>query len=117
MLCWGDGRTFGLASSVTAPVAVAEGIAFASVHTGGRHTCVLTAEGVAYCWGENDGGQLGDGSTAYRAEPAAVSGNLRFSALATGAGHTCGLATDSRAYCWGFNPYGQVGRPGSEVDP
>lgn len=117
VLCWGDGRPFGLARSATAPVAAADGIAFASVHAGGRHTCGLTAEGVAYCWGENDGGQLGDGSTEYRAEPTPVSGELRFSALTAGAGHTCGLATDGRAYCWGFNPYGEVGRRGSEVDP
>ncbi len=64
--CWGqdgfgqigDGGPTGARAQ---PVPVAGGLAFAMVMTGGTHTCGLTATGLAYCWGNNDDGQLGDG--------------------------------------------------------
>ncbi|NBT26313.1 MAG: hypothetical protein EBT09_07120, partial [Actinobacteria bacterium] len=72
--------------------------------------------GTAYCWGLNDTGELGDGTSgtngpfaANRLVPVAVGGGLSFKALAAGGGHTCGLATDGRAYCWGWNSSGQLG--------
>jgi alpha-tubulin suppressor-like RCC1 family protein len=57
------------------PVAVVGGLTFASVSVGGGHTCGITAEGAAYCWGLNWGGQLGDGSTSQRSSPVLVSMN------------------------------------------
>ena len=68
--CWGYGPTGNLgdgrgADSAT-PVAVAGGLTFASVSAGEGygydHTCGVTTDGVAYCWGANMEGELGDGS-------------------------------------------------------
>jgi alpha-tubulin suppressor-like RCC1 family protein len=79
------------------------------INSGGYHTCGLTSTGAAYCWGRNDYGQLGDGTTTNRTSPVPVAGGLTFQALAAGGYHTCGLTASGAAYCWGSNQYGQLG--------
>jgi alpha-tubulin suppressor-like RCC1 family protein len=66
--CWGDNTWGQLGDGGTAdqlaPVAVANpgGVAFAWVSAGENHTCAVTTEGVAWCWGDNHYGQLGTGT-------------------------------------------------------
>jgi alpha-tubulin suppressor-like RCC1 family protein len=76
--CWGynylgelgDGTT----TQRTTPVAVSGGLTF-EVVSGGRlrHTCGVTSNGSAYCWGYNGYGQLGDGTTSSSYTPVRVS--------------------------------------------
>lgn len=73
------------------------------------HSCGLKAAGSAWCWGDNDFGRLGDGTTTRRNEPTAVSGNLVFASISAGGAHNCGLTGDGTAYCWGLNSRGQLG--------
>jgi len=75
---------------------------------GARHTCVTMASGVR-CWGANEAGQLGDGTTtdAWRAPAADVLPDA--SAVAAGARHTCALTTAGGVRCWGANDKGQLG--------
>ena len=63
----------------TAAITTTTGIGFASVTAGSSHTCGLTPAGVAYCWGNNSSGQLGNGTTTNSTTPVPVSGgyNLR----------------------------------------
>ena len=82
---------------------------FASVGPGSIHTCGLTVTGNAYCWGFNDFGQLGDGSTTGSPTPVLVSGGIRFSSISTRGGHTCGVTSVGDVYCWGENFRGQLG--------
>jgi alpha-tubulin suppressor-like RCC1 family protein len=90
----------------------------ATVDAGDTHSCALRASGVAYCWGANNAGQLGDGTTTQRLVPTPVAGGLTFTSLSAGptvllngvsAGYTCGVAPSGAAYCWGNNGYGQLG--------
>ena len=84
--------------------------AFTSLAAGHGHTCGLTSGGTAYCWGYNDQGQLGDGTTELISTiPVAVSGGKTFTSLVAGEAHTCGLASVGTAYCWGRNGSGQLG--------
>jgi alpha-tubulin suppressor-like RCC1 family protein len=85
------------------------GLVFTQLAGGGAHTCGLVADGSAYCWGNNEQGQLGNGATVSTSTPVAVSGGLRFAAIDTGASHTCGLTGSGTAYCWGRNDRGQLG--------
>ena len=69
-------------------------------------SCGLTADGSAYCWGNNYWGQLGNGQkTPYDQVTAAtaVLGDLRFKSLHVPGAFTCGLSLDGRTYCWGSN--------------
>jgi alpha-tubulin suppressor-like RCC1 family protein len=76
---------------------------------GENHSCGLTSNGSAYCWGRNGLGRLGDGTTTDRSTPVAVSGGLSFIAVSAGSNHSCGLTSSGNAYCWGWNFYGQLG--------
>src|SRR2546430_11264758 len=82
---------------------------FAAVSAGIVHTCALTADSTAYCWGRNSFGQLGDTTFADTTEPVAVRGDLKFTGLTLGFNHSCALTADGSAYCWGDNQFGQLG--------
>jgi alpha-tubulin suppressor-like RCC1 family protein len=132
--CWGNNTSgqlgLGTVDSVPhrSPEMVAGGITFKKVTLGSRHTCGLTADSVAYCWGENATGQLGDGTVNFRVVPTQVGGGHKFidivtssgfgagsyalipsSPLPAGIGHTCALTVAKQPYCWGWNGNGQVG--------
>jgi alpha-tubulin suppressor-like RCC1 family protein len=112
--CWGwnnygeTGDTSG-ATTTAQPIDVAglpSGVAAISV--GGYHSCAITSSGAAWCWGENQVGQLGDGTTVDRATPAPVSGLSGVTSMTGGTYHACAVAAGA-AYCWGSNNAGQLG--------
>jgi alpha-tubulin suppressor-like RCC1 family protein len=83
---------------------------FTSLTSRGNSSCALDADKAAWCWGANDQGQLGDGTTTNRPAPVKVQGTTKFTTLASAAGNTfCGLAEDGKAWCWGDNTTGQLG--------
>jgi alpha-tubulin suppressor-like RCC1 family protein len=82
--------------------------AFTALTLGSVHSCALTSDGGARCWGRNTYGQLGDGTVQDRARPTPVEGNLRFTSLQASGAHTCGTSGGA-AYCWGYNVEGQLG--------
>jgi alpha-tubulin suppressor-like RCC1 family protein len=92
------------------PVAVVGGHSFVTLAADGVHTCGLTRNGSAYCWGRNNVGNLGIGELSeYVLEPIAVTGSVRFESLTACWNHTCGISSDGHVYCWGFNRGGVVG--------
>jgi alpha-tubulin suppressor-like RCC1 family protein len=122
--CWGLNRNGGLVdgtgqlgdgtttdSGVNGPQPVIGGLTFSNLVAGDYHTCGLTARGVAYCWGFNESGELGDGTTTDSGVngPQPVIGGLKFKSISSGLAHTCGLTVRRTAYCWGFNQDGQLG--------
>jgi alpha-tubulin suppressor-like RCC1 family protein len=113
--CWGYDGDGQLGNGSTAnshvPVAVAglsSGVA--SVATGFDYTCALTTAGAVLCWGNNEFGQLGDGSAVGSEVPIAVSGlSSGVAAVATGDGHACALTTAGGVLCWGYGMDGELG--------
>ncbi len=88
---------------------VTDCIRFTEISGGNQHSCGLTSEGIAYCWGRNNYGQLGDNTTAERHVPTAVFGGHSFIHIAAGGNHTCAIATTGTTYCWGLNSSGELG--------
>ena len=76
------------------------------------HACGIEEQtGLAYCWGMNNFGQLGDGTRTDRLVPTLVGGGRRrFSRIDAGYLLTCGIeAQTGLAYCWGSNEFGEFG--------
>src|SRR6266566_4215202 len=97
------------------PIAVSGTVSFQTITSGNAHVCGLASNGVAYCWGLNDSGQLGDGSTVNRNAPTPVTGGYMFRALTAGGGFTCGTTTDSTVFCWGNGTGDELGVPAHGV--
>ncbi len=103
--CWGNNSVGQLGNgSFTAsstPVAVAGGqtVTSLTVSLGGGFACGLASGSAAYCWGNNDAGQLGNGATTNSSTPVAVAGET----------FACGVTTTNAAYCWGENSAGNLG--------
>ena len=81
----------------------------ASIALGGDYSCALLADGTMKCWGSNDYGQLGDGTTTNSTIPVEVSGITTATSIAMGRVHSCALLTDGTVKCWGRNNMGQLG--------
>lgn len=112
--CWGSNSAgqLGLGGDVrrvSRPVLVRGGRSYVEVDAGEAHTCALDTAGGAWCWGLNDRGQLGDGTTQNRSHPVRADVGDRFVRLSAGGGHTCAVDAAGRALCWGDNRLGQLG--------
>ncbi len=79
------------------------------VSAGLDYTCAVVDDGAVRCWGRNDYGQLGDGTTTSRPTPALVSGLTNVAHIELGARHSCALVDSGHVYCWGRNNAGQLG--------
>lgn len=96
---------------------------FVQISTGERHACGVTPAGTVFCWGENDFGQLGDGTITDRGAPVGVTtlstGNPGIAKVFAGERHTCALTQTGEVQCWGDNSNGQFGMnsPNASLTP
>lgn len=115
LLCWGrnnagavgDGTQTVMGRTLPTPViSLSADVTHAAA--GENHTCAVQA-GQVLCWGNNNSGQLGDGTRSPRLEPTPVLTMSSGSAtVAAGQFHTCAIQ-DAAARCWGDNGFGQLG--------
>jgi len=92
-----------------APVQVSGLSNIIAIASGGRHTVALRDDGTVWAWGNNQDGQLGDGTTINRHAPVQVNGLSNITAVAAGQSHTIALRNDNTAWAWGNNHLGQLG--------
>jgi alpha-tubulin suppressor-like RCC1 family protein len=115
--CWGYAYP-GVAQPF--PTRIAVGAPVKSVALKSEFVCVLlaTAERSIRCWGDNDDGQLGDGTQTSRGTPADVVITERdgshallggITQITAGADHACAVLDDTSVACWGFNLAGELG--------
>jgi alpha-tubulin suppressor-like RCC1 family protein len=81
------------------------------VSTGDDATCLITQGSGLLCWGRNNSGKLGNG-TSHDAVPPTTTSVYGATSVATGQNHVCTLSSD--VVCWGYNAAGQLGTGGWE---
>lgn len=112
--CWGK-NDFGQLGDGTRqhaqkPVAVQTTFGpFTAITAGANHTCALASTGTVHCWGANDLGQLGDGTTNVSPTPTTVQGVDDITKFSAGANHSCAVGDALVLKCWGSNSRGQLG--------
>lgn len=117
--CWGSnshgqsGDPDPMHGLVTTPLAVARlGGEAQQLGLGAQFSCAGRGEAGLFCWGRNDRGQLGNGTTAddFDAVPGQVVDLPRgLVQLSAGFSHICGVFDGGAVHCWGDNEWGQVG--------
>ena len=92
------------------PVRVQGGGTWAQLASGAQHNCAIQSHpGSLWCWGRNQDGQLGIGSTEPSRTPVRV-GFGKWLSVAAGGAHSCAIDSYDRSlWCWGDNFYGQLG--------
>lgn len=109
LVCFGAPLARGRAEAQSAPVTVA-GLTDVTMAAGGAgFFCALTGDGAVSCWGDNEHGELGDGTTTSRASPARVAKLGGATKIAAGVSHACAVLSSGKIACWGRNKYGQLG--------
>ncbi|PKN47309.1 MAG: hypothetical protein CVU59_03270 [Deltaproteobacteria bacterium HGW-Deltaproteobacteria-17] len=87
---------------------------FTALTCGANHCCLLGSDGVVMCWGGNESGQIGDGTTTDRRRPVVLPALSGVVAINAAFGTTCGVSDmgspgDDLIYCWGSNDAGALG--------
>lgn len=123
-MCWGSadfgelgtgGKAVPGLPGSTAPIPVHGGHTAIDIAAGYYTSCLVARDGVPWCWGRGDEGQLGTGTTWDSWTPQYVSAGvvggarLQFATVTLGLTHACGATANHVAYCWGHGRSGQLG--------
>lgn len=73
--------------------------ALTTISAGDVHVCGITETGAAFCWGDNNFGQLN------------APDDVQFIAMSAGTNFSCGIATDNSVVCWGLDTHGETEPP------
>jgi alpha-tubulin suppressor-like RCC1 family protein len=112
---WGSNGNGRLGDNTTtqrsSPVTVVGGLTtWSNISASVRDHSLGIANGIAYGWGINGSGQLGDNTTTQRSSPVTVVGGITtWSQLSGGALHSIGRTSTGIAYAWGYGYQGQLG--------
>ncbi|KHD89759.1 MAG: hypothetical protein OM95_01415 [Bdellovibrio sp. ArHS] len=124
--CWGYNNYGQIGDTTTAntsfPIQVdnmADGVDLLGAGAGDSYTVCATRRGILRCWGYNNYGQIGDGSSTNRTSPVKnvaldYAGRSTITKVVQGSVHACAIQ-DGGLKCWGYNDYGQLG-DGSAVN-
>ena len=131
VVCWGEGEDGRLGNDdanqadQSRPVEVVAAVGsntplmgIVQISAGGYHTCAITIQGTILCWGKNNEGQLGLGTSSVVDQNAPVpvmdgdGSTIPLSNIvqvSAGAEHTCALSSGGNVYCWGKGTNGRLG--------
>ena len=118
--CWGSNEDGQLGNGedeneYSYPVQVSQISDFAYIAAGWANTCGQRVNGSVYCWGNNELGQLGNGTYDYKNAPGNPLNLSGITQIDPGDLHICALISGNTVYCIGMNDYGQIG-DGTEIE-
>lgn len=76
---------------------------FSTVSAGGEHTIAIKTDGSLYAWGDNEYGQLGDGTNDDKKVPTQIGSDNNWASVSAGGARTISVKTDGSLYAWGYN--------------
>ncbi len=79
------------------------------VSSGSFHSCGIQTDGSLWCWGNNESGQIGDGTNENRNLPAKIMPGSKWKKVSAGSDHSCGIQADGSLWCWGNNRFATLG--------
>ncbi|MCP8614533.1 RCC1 domain-containing protein, partial [Bifidobacterium asteroides] len=100
---------------VVKPQGAPDGFTWKQIILGGYHCAAFGSDGNLYTWGENEYGELGDGTTTNRnkpiqvGKPAGASDGFTWKQIFLGDWHSAAIGSDGNLYTWGYNSNGQLG--------
>jgi alpha-tubulin suppressor-like RCC1 family protein len=120
VMCWGDNSTGqlgdgGAEPESSVPVHVTALTGAVAIAMSSSYACAVKADGSAVCWGNNEYGQLGNGTTMTSTVPVPVSGLTNVVGIAPAEDHACAQLADGAIACWGGNDDGGLGVPPSST--
>ena len=117
--CWGSNQFGQIGDGTTTdrhtPTTIdgfGSGRTAVGISAGSEHTCAILDDGSVSCWGSNQFGQIGDGTTTDRHTPTTIDGfgsGRTAVGISAGSEHTCAILDDGSVSCWGSNQFGQIG--------
>ena len=98
-------------SNVTKEIKVSvESLYWTQIAAGKNHTVAIKSDGTLWAWGENEYGQLGDGTTIDKSVPTQeISKATDWSSISTRGSHTVAIKNNGTLWSWGYNKNGQLG--------
>ena len=114
--CWGYNNSGQIGDATTTdrsvPTAISGGGVWKQVSVNGdairHHTCAIKSDDTLWCWGNNNSGRLGDGTSTNRNIPTAISGGGTWKKVSLGESYTCAIKSDDTLWCWGNNTFSQL---------
>ena len=111
---WGNNATGELGDGTdnnikTYPVRIGSDNDWTSISTGQDHALALKSDGTLWAWGNNDYGQLGDGTTIHKNYPVKISTETDWISIAARGNHSIALRSNGTLWAWGNNFNGQLG--------
>jgi hypothetical protein len=118
--CWLNGNRWNMDSDLRAASPLAYAPAphalpltnVVAIDVGDEHSCAVLEDRTLRCWGGNEDGQLGDGTTTESVEPVRVRGLTDVVRIHAGFLRTCAQLGDGSWRCWGENASGAIDRAG-----
>ncbi|QVK16776.1 DUF5011 domain-containing protein [Mycoplasmatota bacterium] len=115
----GDGTTTAryTPTEITSHFNLGEGETITEVILGCTHSSAITSEGRIFTWGNNNYGQLGDGTTTNKSIPTEITIGVgeTITEVSLGYSHSSAITSEGRIFTWGMNYYGQLG-DGTSID-
>jgi alpha-tubulin suppressor-like RCC1 family protein len=122
VFCWGynlNGQTgtntSGAGTNKTTATQITGTLKFRELSLGHSHSCGITGNGAAYCWGKGNLGQIGNNAAADVSVPTLVSGTDKYISLAATTQSSCGIKDDGTLRCWGDNTLGELNTAGAQA--
>ena len=111
---WGTGYSGVLgqgsySGTLTIPTRIGISNEWIDVTAGASHALAIKAEGTLWGWGNNDYGQLGNGTLISASAPVQIGTLNGWKSVSAGSAHSIAIRTTGSLWAWGFNGNGQLG--------